>query len=305
MKFASFLALLLLALLLLAVPVQAQVQAPIIDMHLHAYSLGSLPPEEPLTGLMAPKSNEKLREETLAALERYNVVLAITSGSQVDLYKKAAPDRIIVGCGFMGNEDVVALRKRIVEGDCDVLAESAPQYLGMAPNDSLLEPYFALAEELDIPVGLHMGLGPPGAAYHGLPKYRMKDSDPLALEEVLIRHPNLRLYVSHAAWPMLNRMIGLLHTYPQVYVDISVINWALPRKEFYTYLKRLVEAGFGKRIMFGSDQMIWPQAIGRAIDAIRQAPFLNKEQKRDILYNNAARFLRLSEEDIAQHHGSD
>ena len=47
-------------------------------------------------------------------------------------------------------------------------------------------------------------------------------------------------------------------------------------------------------IMFGSDQMIWPDAIAFAVDGIESAPFLTPEQKRDILYNNAARFLRLT-----------
>jgi len=121
-------------------------------------------------------------------------------------------------------------------------------------------------------------------------------SNPLLLEEVLIRHPNLRLYVMHAGWPMLDDMLGLLHAHPQVYVDISVINWALPREEFHTYLKRLVQAGFAERVMFGSDHMYWPQAITKAIEAIESAPFLTPMQKRDIFYNNAARFLRLDSE---------
>jgi hypothetical protein len=42
--------------------------------------------------------------------------------------------------------------------------------------------------------------------------------------------------------------------------------------------------------------------IERAVAAIEEAPFLSEQQKRDILYNNAARFLRLSEDEIAQHH---
>ena len=57
-----------------------------------------------------------------------------------------------------------------------------------------------------------------GAAYVGSPKYRMALSDPLLLEEVLVRHPKLRLYVMRAGWPMLDRMIGLLYAHPQVYV---------------------------------------------------------------------------------------
>jgi hypothetical protein len=65
----------------------------------------------------------------------------------------------------------------------------------------------------------------------------------------------------------------------------------------------LVEAGYGKRVMFGSDQMIWPEAIEVAVKSITEAPFLSAQQKRDILYNNAARFLRLDQETIDRHHG--
>jgi hypothetical protein len=64
-----------------------------------------------------------------------------------------------------------------------------------------------------------------------------------------------------------------------------------------------VEAGFGKRVMFGSDQMVWPGVIERAIEAVDSADFLSDAQKRDILYDNAARFLRLADAQIAAHHG--
>ena len=46
-------------------------------------------------------------------------------------------------------------------------------------------------------------------------------------------------------------------------------------------------------VLFGSDQMVWPQAIERAIAGIESADFLTEEQKRMILHDNAARFLRL------------
>jgi len=55
--------------------------------------------------------------------------------------------------------------------------------------------------------------------------------------------------------------------------------------------------------MFGSDQMVWPEAIERAIAVINDAPFLSAAQKRDIFYNNAARFLRLSADEMARHRG--
>ena len=66
----------------------------------------------------------------------------------------------------------------------------------------------------------------------------------------------------------------------------------------------MVEAGFEKQIMFGSDQMIWPETIDKAIESIERAPFLSHSQKRDIFYNNAARFLRLSKDEIKRDHAN-
>lgn len=280
-----------------------QPKQPIIDMHLHALKVGPpLSSEEPLTGLMAPKTIEELNKETIAALERNNVVLALLSGPMMDSFD-GGMIKILRGCGTPGDENFEVLKEKFITNECEALAEFAPQYSGKKPNHPDLESYFALAEDFDLPVGIHMGLGPPGAAYKGMTNYRLMDSNPLYLEDVLIRHPNMRLYVMHAGWPFLDEMLGLMHAHPQVYIDIAVINWAIPQKEFYHYLQRLVEAGYGKRIMYGSDQMIWPQSIDKSIEAIQSAPFLSEEQKRDILYNNAAKFLKLSEQEIARHHG--
>ena len=93
-----------------------------------------------------------------------------------------------------------------------------------------------------------------------------------------------------------------MYQYPSVYADISTILHLPPRPVAYRYIKGLIDNGLGKRLMYGSDQMIWPEVIGETIEAIEDADFLTEEQKRDILYNNAARFLRLSAEQIAAHH---
>ena len=121
------------------------------------------------------------------------------------------------------------------------------------------------------------------------------------LEEVLVRHPKLRLYVMHAGFPMLDDLLALLYAHPQVHVDTGVIVYTQRREAFYRYLRGIVDAGFGRRVMFGSDQMVWPAAIERSIAVIDEAPFLSEEQKRDILYENAARFLRLGEEERRRH----
>ena len=57
-------------------------------------------------------------------------------------------------------------------GRLDALGEVGSQYEGIAPNDARMEPIYALAEELDLPLGLHMHPGPPGATAIGYPVYR-------------------------------------------------------------------------------------------------------------------------------------
>lgn len=248
--------------------------------------------------VLSAKTDAELREQSLAQLRRYDI-LAVTSGPPdfVDAWKKAEPKRILpaIYVDMSDPPPVEALRALHAAGQMVVLGEIAAQYDGIAPNDPKLEPYWALAEELDIPAAIHIGPGPPGAAYLGLTKYRASLSDPLLLEDVLIRHPKLRLYVMHGGWPNVDRMIALLYAHPQVYLDVAVIDFTQPRAEFHRYLRRLVEAGYGDRIMFGSDQMVWPGAIGAAIEAINSADFLTAAQKKAIFHDNAARFLRLDE----------
>jgi predicted TIM-barrel fold metal-dependent hydrolase len=78
-----------------------------------------------------------------------------------------------------------------------------------------------------------------------------------------------------------------------VYVDVAGLIWSYPLKEVHAYIRRIVEAGFEDRVMFGTDQMVWPKLMVASIGVIEGATYLTPEQERDILYNNAARFLRL------------
>ena len=194
--------------------------------------------------------------------------------------------------------DLAWLHAEAQAGRVRALGEAIPQYLGVAPNDARLEPFWQLAEELDLPVALHMGPGPPFAAYDEsplpftFPEFRMAANDPLLLEEVLLKHKRLRLLVMHAGWPFRDSMLALLYAHPNVYVDVGALQaeFMVPRPSYYAHLRSIVDAGFGKRIVFGSD---FSNQVLPGIDAIATAEFLSAEQKADILCNNAARFLRL------------
>lgn len=311
---------------------------PIIDMHMHAWSIteefgGAAPeicagadglemngidPAKPIAfeGLVSckhklkPSTDATLLADTVRMMDRFNIVRGVISGGApiVRRWRSDAPGRFIAGANFFVDDNrppashAAELEAAVKRGETQVFAEITAQYRGLSPDDPSLEPFYAVAERLDVPVGIHMGYGAPGGPYWLYPKYRAALGNPLLLEDLLVRHPKMRVYVMHAGMPMVDEILMLLNAHPQVYVDIAADNWGVPREEFHFILKRLVKAGYGKRIMFGSDQMAWPDSIPIAIASITQAPFLTGQQKRDILYNNAARFLRLTPAEIARDH---
>ena len=62
--------------------------------------------------------------------------------------------------------DIQWLRGELQAGRVRAFGEVLPQYLGLGPGDARMEPYWALAEELDMPVGIHVGPGLK-ALFHG------------------------------------------------------------------------------------------------------------------------------------------
>ena len=299
-------------LLMLAVPgtaigqVAVRARGPIIDMHLHALSPEGFPDRNRAHGYVTPRNANDALAATVRALDRFGVVRAVVSGPMdlVRRLKQADSLRVIAGLStdWVSETQPDSVEALVRRKEISVLGEITAQYAGVAPDDPKLESLWTLAEKSDLPVGIHIGPSTPAAAYRGYPNFRMDLSDALRLDKVLLRHPRLRVYVMHAGWPLADAMIGLLYGQPQVHVDIGVIAWILPRAEFHQYLARLVQAGFGDRIMFGSDQMVWPELIGDTIDAVESATFLSAQQKRDIFYGNAARFLRLTPEQIRADH---
>ena len=305
----------LLALLIVSATGAVAQRGPVIDVHLHAYT--EVPPgmraewaDRPdARALVAPANADEHMRATIAEMDRYNVVLGVVSGPEPSIraWHEAAPGRF-VGGAFLGDDGlpehpVDSLRARVEDGTVGVLGELGLQYEGIAPDDPRLAPYYDYLEASGVPLALHTGLGPPGGPHSFAPAFRASLGRPTLFEPVIAERPGLRAYLMHAGWPYLEEKKAMLYVYPDLYADVGVLAWALTREAFYAALRELVDAGFEDRLLFGTDQMVWPGALGLAVETVEAAPFLSEAQKRAILYDNAARFLDLSEEQIAAHHG--
>ena len=299
---------------------------PIIDVHVHAmkvnpafagdmcpWFLSSMPGADPndkpnpfgfvnsdcATPLKAAKSDKEFQDSLMATMKRLNMTIIVSGDASVirNWQKAAEPGRVIPSIGISSSKEmtVVAFTDSLSSGFYKVMGEVAPQYGGISPSDTSLDAYFAAAEKLNIPVGIHMGTGGNGNINITNPKYRASMGNPLLLEDLLARHPKLKVWVMHAGYPMIDNMIALMGANAYVYVDVAGMIWSYPLAEINDYIKRLVQAGFGKRIMYGTDLLVWPKLMEVSIGVIENANYLSFDQKRDILFNNAVRFFRLDE----------
>src|SRR5690606_15798054 len=113
-----------------------------------------------------------------------------------------------------------------------------------------------------------------GRANIGIPTFRASAGDPFLLEDLRARRPKLRVQVMHAGYPLIENMLALLQANSHVYVDIAGVIWSFPMYEVNRYIERLVKAGFGDRVMFGTDQLLWPGLMAHSISIINNADYL-------------------------------
>ncbi len=302
---------LFLALLAFAGIALSAVEQPIIDVHLHVYGDDWLP-YPPHTGaagtagdVSRPTSQEELIVATLAEMDKHNIVLGLLHDrpENIEKLRRRGPDRFLAYPDLRKanlQPTVKEFDSRFSAREWDGIGEIRTVYNGLRPTDPDLWQYYETANRHDVPVFWHTGGSFPGTTRRQ-PEFRMEIGRPLNWEDILVKYPDLRVVLVHGGYPFLDEMLAVIRQYPSVYIDIGAIVHIFPKQEFYRYFGTLINAGFGRRILFGSDQMGWPETIGYSVNVVKDAPW-PEEVKRDILYNNAARFLRLSDERINEHH---
>lgn len=182
----------------------AQDRLPTIDAHMHAR--------------LATDSPEF--RQVVDAMERYNIVIGFLGDRPDDVFEwvEALPGRFIASpqVDDPADADLARLRREYEAGRFGGMGEITSQYRGIAADDPVLESFFALAEEFEVPVLIHShGTGGPGA------QFRIEIGRPTRIEKVLIRHPSLRISIESPGFPFLEDTIALMLRYPNVYGDLS------------------------------------------------------------------------------------
>ena len=284
--------------LLLISPVFLQGQdgtKAIIDMHLHDYTQQSYFTAPAPDGTISPKSFEDYREKVASMLKKYNVTKAVVSTIGG---KNKLDDAGILIPGYFTNappSDTLVFKKLIESGELKVFGEIGAVYAGYTLSDPKFEPYVSICERYNIPVAIHTGGGPPGITYQCCPKFRLYLGDPFTIEDVLAKHPKLKIYMMHSGEVFYEHALRLMLQYPQLYSGLGAILWIHEQPMDYAenFLRKAKSYGLIDRIMYGSDQMVWPHGIESSIKKLNSYEFLTEEDKRKIFYENAVKFLEL------------
>ena len=271
----------------------------IIDMHMHSYTEKTFWVGTARNGLASSKTAKETLEQTIQKMNQYNIEFAVVSGSieSLEIYTKA--DKRFIP-GYQDSEEILIPLKQFEEyvksGKIKVFGEVMAVYKGKTLADPSYQPYLAICEKYGIPVGYHSGGSFPNAQNLGWPKYRIKFGDPFLIEDVLVKYPKLKLYLMHAGENFYENTLRMMDGYPNLYADLGVEMWLHPMTKDFAikFLKSAKEYGVLDRVLFGSDQMVWPEAITNSIDFLNALNFLTKEEKEMIFYKNAKKFLGIN-----------
>lgn len=271
----------------------------IIDMHMHSYTEKDFWTGKARNGLESSHSVKEHIEQIIKKMDSHLIKYAVVCGSIESLERYTKADKRFIPA-YQDYQDTLIpihqFEKLIKDGKIKVFGEVMAVYKGLKLSDSVYQPYLAICEKYGVPVAYHSGGSFPNAQQLGWPKYRIALGDPFLIEDVLVKYPKLKLYLMHAGENFFENTLRMMDGYPNLYADLGVELWLHPMtKDFAVrFLQSAKKYGFLDRVMFGSDQMVWPEAITNSINFLNALTFLTKDEKEMIFYKNAKRFLNLA-----------
>ena len=147
-------------------------------------------------------------------------------------------------------------------------------------GDDALADVYRTAEEHGRPVMIHTGTSIfPGA--------RNRFADPIAVDDVAVDFPRMRIVLAHAGRPLyMETAVFLVRRHPNVHLDLS----GIPPKRLLSYLPRLEE--ISDRCLWGTD---FPSpgiaSMRKNVDDFLALPLSDAAKKR-ILFDNGAALIR-------------
>ncbi len=159
-------------------------------------------------------------------------------------------EKLIAYCSVMPDEENPAKEVRRCIKDLGMKGVKLyPVLQRYPPNNRKFYPIYEVAQELQVPVALHMGT-------QYLYWAKLTNSKPLLLEDVAIDFPDLKIICAHLGHPWIEDTIMLVRKAPNVYTDISGLMLPDKTRTFSILYRGLIlayEYGVLDKILFGTD----------------------------------------------------
>ncbi len=266
----------------------------IIDAHTHIGKLENSP--------LANRPFEDIRTALLLEMKKGGVdhalVLAAWHGDQDD----PSTDTLIKltekipNLHVIGSLNVVKYNKKDLEKIESLIRAKkiagVKLYLGYQhfyASDPIARPIYELCDKLGVPVIFHTG---DTLAYRTFAK--VKYAHPLAIDEVAVDFPNLKIVIAHLGNPWLMDCAEILYRNPNVYADISGLflhdgfdssygkMMILKIKELIAYTQN------PRKLIFGTD---WPLAGMKEYIQYVKKLGISKNDLEYVMYKNAAKLF--------------
>ena len=158
---------------------------------------------------------------------------------------------------------------------------------GFDPSADRYDYLWSTIEDLEVPVVFHGGNSTLGACAAGGRGLEIKYGNPMLIDEVAARHPELQILIAHPAFPWEKEQLAICQQKGNVYMDLS--GW-IP-KYIDDQVLRYADTLLQDKVMFGTDYpMIDPETW---LDSFERHTDLSEESRRKVLYENAETFFGL------------
>lgn len=203
-------------------------------------------------------------DECLAEMDEAGVGHAVVSTSvknpdpRVLEFVETRPDRFSLAAYVRPHKMMRELWRLedLVNSHPVTMARVVPFEFDVAPSDAVYYPLYAKCVELDLPLSINTGL--PGPPVPG------ECQNPIHLDRVCHRFPELRLCMAHGADPWWSTAIRLMIKY----ANLRLMTSAYSPKHFPAELVHFMNTRGQDRIMMASDHPVLP--MKRVIDEAQQ-----------------------------------
>ncbi|WOF42288.1 amidohydrolase family protein [Sphingopyxis indica] len=152
------------------------------------------------------------------------------------------------------------------------------------PGDPMAWPLYEIIDHYGLPAIFHTGHSGMGTGMPGGGGIRLKWGQPILVDDVAVRFPNMKIILAHPSWPWTDEALSMALHKPNVFIDLS--GWS--PKYFPPQIVRYANGQLGDKFLFGSDYPLLPPE--KWIAAFREAGF-KPELHEPILKTNALDLL--------------